>query len=1009
MNDNQLAIQLVQLPHQSEAIDAVLSAMGDCRISSQPAEPSVENYAANPVIEAVENIDVKMETGTGKTYVYTRLMFALHQYFGLFKFIIVVPSRAIKEGTKNFIQSSYAKQHFQQFYPGKRLNLQLINAGDFSTKNGKRKMFPTSLVQYVEAARNEQNSINCLLLNTHLLDRDKSQIYLNDYDQTFFGGATCPAEAIKLTRPIVIIDEPHRIKPGDKAFENIRKQFNPQLIIRFGATFPEKKGGGKEYFRGSPVYELGAVEAFNSGLVKAIDIIYPDIPGVTDPANALKYKVKSINSGMKKSVVFQKVTRTGGTVEREKTLGLGDRLSVIDAVFEGDVTLDQIKSQSKAFLSNEIELGVGMELFAQTFTTAYQELILQQAIDVHFEKEIENFFRPQSGVNAPKIKTISLFFIDSIPSYRDADGWLKEKFEKLLTNKLDKLISQYKSKTSQREIEYCEYLQATRSNLADAHGGYFSKDWGEPDESAVAEEREDILHKERTLTFRKESGEWNVRRFFFSKWTLREGWDNPNVFVIAKMRTSGSDTSKLQEVGRGLRLPVDERGNRLSEEEFRLTYLIDYSERGFAQKLVGEINSDAPVKIDSDKVTDKTIRLILQSQNADIGVMDEKAFSEARNAVLERLDELGIIKRDNSFKKGGYEKLLVEYPRLVETLNKNKVTERSDKEKPARPKVKLRLKNWEKIKDFWNKVTKRYMLEFERLNDGDLETMLANILSDNGGKEIFVKPQVGSHTFGLQRGETKADNISITESVKLLDSSLGTLSYGEFLRQLHRQTSIPLALLAMKIAERLRELQEVSRNINELLNTTSVSNFVSAFQREFRETFAQKYQYRRLDFSAKTSVFSANGSPVTEFEQGVVGTNEAKDVKDDKRNLYEPPFRYDSDLEHDVLKLTPSDEVIVFGKLPRKSIKVPTYTGGTTTPDFVYAIKHKKDTDITLHLIVETKAQDLRGAEQIAIAAQKKLFENLLGVKWDLANYASDVEGMLQLLISTNGKNNATE
>jgi type III restriction enzyme len=148
-------------------------------------------------------------------------------------------------------------------------------------------------------------------------------------------------------------------------------------------------------------------------------------------------------------------------------------------------------------------------------------------------------------------------------------------------------------------------------------------------------------------------------------------------------------------------------------------------------------------------------------------------------------------------------------------------------------------------------------------------------------------------------------------------------------------------------------------------------------------------------------VFDRNGSWLPELEAGVVGTSEAKDVKNDMRNLYEPPFRYDSDLEHEVLKLVPQDEVVVFGKLPRRSIKVPTYTGGTTTPDFVFAIQRKGETDITLHLIVETKAKDLRGAEQIAIAAQKKLFDNVLGVKWDLANVASDVSGMLQLLINT--------
>ncbi|GMO32238.1 MAG: type III restriction-modification system endonuclease [Termitinemataceae bacterium] len=1001
MSNNSLAIQLVQLPHQDDAINAVLAAMGAWQNQQAPEQSA----GANPELKGIDNIDVKMETGTGKTYVYTRLMFALHQQFRLFKFIIVVPSLAIKEGTKNFIESSYAKQHFQQFYPGKRLNLQLINAGDFTTKNGKRKMFPTDLVQYVEATKNEQNSINCLLLNMHLLDRDGAKIYDSDFDQTLFGGATCPAEAIALTRPIVIIDEPHRIKPGDKAFENIKNQFNPQLIIRFGATFPEKSGV-KEYFRGEPVYDLASVQAFNSGLVKAIDVTYPDIPAVDDAATALKYKITGIDSAAK-SVVFQKISKGDGPGNRPKELRLGDSLSVIDPAFEGNVTLDLVKSKTKAFLSNEFELNVGMELFAEIFTSSYQELILQQAIDTHFEKETENFFRPQSGINAPKIKTISLFFIDSIASYRDADGWLKTKFEQLLTAKLDALLTQYKSKTAPREVEYYEFLQATRRNSAASHGGYFAKDWGEPDESAVAEEREDILHKERTLTFKKENGDWNIRRFFFSKWTLREGWDNPNVFVIAKMRTSGSETSKLQEVGRGLRLPVDERGNRLSEEEFRLTYLIDYSEKGFAAKLVGEINSDAPIKIDQVTVTDATIKLILQSQDVDVKALekDAKAFSEAKEKVLTHLDELDIIKRNNDFKECGYEKLLEEYPNLVATLNKTKVTERSGKEKPARPKIKLRLQNWEKIRGFWEKVTQRYMLEFDRLKAGELEKLLDDILSpiSNGAyKDIFVKPQIGKHTFGLQRGEEKDADVSLTESIAFLDSILGTLRYGEFLRLIHKQTLIPLPLLERKIGEQLLELHKAGNEVNPLINTTTVANFVTAFQRVFQKTFAQKYQYRSLDFSAKTSVFAVDGSWMPELDAGV-GTSDAKDVKDDERNLYEPPFRYDSEPEHDVLKMVPPPEVVVFGKLPRRSIKVPTYIGGTTTPDFVYAIKHKGETDISLHLVVEMKAEDKRGKEQIAIKAQSEMFKNIPSLHWALTTYACDVEGVLQMLINSKG------
>ncbi|MDR0835841.1 MAG: hypothetical protein LBN11_04585, partial [Tannerella sp.] len=403
--------------------------------------------------------------------------------------------------------------------------------------------------------------------------------------------------------------------------------------------------------------------------------------------------------------------------------------------------------------------------------------------------------------------------------------------------------------------------------------------------------------------------------------------------------------------------------------------------------------------------------LILQSQEVVSGqlLVDSEEYKAAKNDLLKHLVELNIINRDDTFKEGGYEKLLEEYPNLIATLKKSKVTERSGKEKPTRPKIKLRLQNWEKIRGFWEKVTQRYMLEFERLKAGELEKLLEVILSADSDKDIFVKPQIGKHTFGLLRGEENNADVGLTESVTFLDSTLGTLYYGEFLRLIHKQTLIPVPLLMRKIGEQLRELHIAGNEVNPLLNTTTVANFVSAFQKVFQKTFAQKYQYRSLDFRAQTSVFAVDGSWLTELEAGVVGTSDAKDIKDDERNLYEPPFRYDSDLEHDVLRLVPADEVVVFGKLPRRSIKVPTYTGGTTTPDFVYAIKRKDEKDISLHFVVEMKAEDKRGKEQIAIEAQSELFKNIPTLYWNVENLVSELEGTLKMLINSKETSSATK
>lgn len=249
-----MKILLEELPHQEESLKAILENFTG--IDNAANDSDVDYVYANPLIRGryneISNIDVKMETGTGKTYVYTRLMYEMHQQYGIFKFVIVVPSPAIKEGAKNFIQSDYAKQHFSQFYENVRIELNVINAGDFKSKSGRRN-FPAQLLNFVEGSRQNSNTIEVLLINADML-RSKS-MRNNDYDQTLIGGTTSPIEAIQDTRPVVIIDEPHRF-PRDKANYQSIEAIKPQVIIRFGATFPEVTTGKgsnkitkKDYYR----------------------------------------------------------------------------------------------------------------------------------------------------------------------------------------------------------------------------------------------------------------------------------------------------------------------------------------------------------------------------------------------------------------------------------------------------------------------------------------------------------------------------------------------------------------------------------------------------------------------------------------------------------------------------------------------------------------------------------------------------------------------------------------
>ncbi|EGQ0294084.1 type III restriction-modification system endonuclease, partial [Staphylococcus pseudintermedius] len=656
-----MKIRLVELKHQKAALNAIIDKFPGIDLSEsnyQDINSTFENPSIHGRFKNNNNIDIKMETGTGKTYVGTRMMYELHQKFGLFKFIVIVPSPAIKEGWRNFLTARYSEQHFDEHYENVKLDVNTINAGDFNTKSGRR-IFPPQLNNFIEGTKLNTNQIEVLLINVDMLK--SKNMSRDDYNQTLLNNYSSPFDALRATKPVVIIDEPHRF-PRDKKNYQVIEKLEPQMIVRFGATFPEIKKGTakkaiyvKDYYRNKPQFELNAVDSFNQGLVKGIDIYYPNL---TPEQARNRYIIDSVKS---KEIVLKKGNNRW-------TLGIGEKLATIDSLFEGDLTYSGAKT-----LSNELEVNKGMELIPGTFTTTYQEYIIKDAIDQHFEHEINNFMRDNLKVNfQPKVKTLSLFFIDSIKSYRDTDGWLKQTFERLLKIKLRKLIKEFEVKKLPREIEYLDFLKATYASLNSenqiVHAGYFGEDRGSGEEAIQAEVKDILKNKEKMLSFKDKNGNWITRRFLFSKWTLREGWDNPNVFVIAKLRTSGSENSKIQEVGRGLRLPVDETGHRLTQDEFpsRLSFLIGFDEKDFAEKLIGEINSDVDVKLSEDILTDEMINKIVEHRKQ----MNPHYNDEV---LLEQLDERNLINRKNEFKtdveidgvkKSGFDWFLELYPEI---------------------------------------------------------------------------------------------------------------------------------------------------------------------------------------------------------------------------------------------------------------------------------------------------------------------------------------------------------
>ena len=989
-----MQIQLKHLPHQTDAINAICKVLEDVRISTTNAihqnpiidiqdEAISRNISEiwngdvedlNPIPKSMQRtvddgilgIDAKLETGTGKTYVYTRLMYELNRQYGFNKFIILVPSTPIKEGTKNFIEANYSKIHFADIYPNVSLKLQVLNAQ--KNKSSGRKMFPSAIAEYARGTRLEKNRVHVLLTTDKML-LSKATMEKDDYDQTLLGEFTQPYKALEETRPIVIIDEPHRFKRENKAYQCLIDKIKPQCVIRFGATFPYA-GKSEEKDYNNLVYNLGACEAFNDQLVKGVAV------QTLEDADADDVNIKLMQvSHRPKSCVFR-------NEKTKKTFDLvpGDSLGIIDESFTG-ISVESIGKSDDCDISNGITLSnghviaVGDIIYSSIYGTTYQELMMKQAIDAHFVKEKENFLRGN------KIKTLSLFFIDSIYSYRgsDNDGKLRISFEKLLTQKLQEECAKIDqlNKKSSRMLEYKEYLEASLKDIKKTNGGYFSEDNSKADED-IQEEVDKILRdKESLISFKNEEEQWNTMRFIFSKWTLREGWDNPNVFTIAKLRSSGSEISKLQEVGRGLRLPVDEFGNRISGEQFYLNYIIDFTEKKFAENLINEINADVR--------TITSIRGVLSKVAKDRGVDENVLFAELLIG--------GYVDKDQNIIEDKRLEMMDKYPEFNTGLQQGKVI---DATKKKLGEVKIREERFSEVKELWSKINQKYYLTLDDINDEELGNAVKSILES----DIFEEQLIHAKEKRTTKGEDGLVEIKeSTAGYHVIDSSM---PYGEFLRRVQSNTGIPMEIMHSNIIE-----YNLKHPINaKLFNKTSLHNFIFKFQEWLESSFMKRFSYKKLEVSTtETSLTDIDGNVKKAIPQGSVGIMRSDSLSVPAKFLYES-FVYDSPKERETIENSGIDEVVVFGKIPRSSIRVPLYYGGTTSPDFMYVLK-KPSGEHIINFIVETKDvkkdSGLRNDEKMRIQSAKKFFETLkedgLNVSFEKQMKKDDIVTMIRKLV----------
>lgn len=877
-------------------------------------------------------LDISMETGTGKTYTYTQTIFELNRDLGIFKFIVVVPTRSIRAGTMSFLNSEASKDHFKQVY-GKEIKPFVLESGRRS--RGKKNFMPQAISDFVSSQNNDRN-IYVLIVNSGMLNSPTME---EAFDRNIIDrlDTSIPFKALAAIKPITIIDEPHKFNQQNKTWEKI-KQLNSQYIVRYGATF------NNEYE--NLLYELTAVDAFNQDLVKGITTYVEEFESDEN------ITVKLVSTDGKEAVFELSQYAENGKTKSSKRFSLtkGEMLSQIHPQM-ASLSINLL-NKSRIVLSNGLEMTKNAVINPYSYSESLQDRMLNKAIVNHFKLEKELLTRDV------KIKPLTLFFIDDIEGYRgekedDIGGELKAKVEALILAQAKSLLS------TETDPFYKKYLKKTIEQIDKTHGGYFSKD-NTGDDEKISQEVEEILHdKEQLLSLD------NPRRFIFSKWTLKEGWDNPNVFQICKLRSSGSETSKLQEVGRGLRLPVNQYMSRVKDETFDLNYYVDFTEKDFVEKLVNEINEKSNrLDIETiEKITDDVIERIL------------KAYPERyqdEDAVYNALDANEMINRNNTFKTGGFDAFKEQFAKIFESgLKPNKIKD-SNKTKET---VTIRTEKYLELKKLWEALNQKVILEYKFDNENHVKNLLKSFFIERFDQ---FKPQGIKTTVG--RIKTEGNQVIFEESILAEQDFLpiATMTYSQFLLNLSTRIKINKNTLHNVFYD-LLNLEKDPIDINLYLSEATIRTIYAGFSDFLLKNAISdfKIDYQQVSNRIHPTAFTdAKGNVLSNIDSANIGRLSEDGLAPD--NYFFDEIFFDSEIEKENIKAN-LQEIIVYTKIPKNSIKIPVAGGGSYSPDFAYVLKYK-DGKEQLNLVIESKGakkEDLRESEKNKIAHAELLFQSL--------------------------------
>ncbi len=866
------------------------------------------------------NCDILMETGTGKTFCFLECVYALHQNYHLSKFIVLTPSNAIKLGVLKSVEIT------REFFKSEYSNTHLESYEDVERFILASNHKCCVLVMTFSAFNKEKNTINQSCLENINL----------------FNGAKSYMQALASMRPIVIMDEPHRFL-GDKTKKYL-EQLNALITLRFGATFKDDYN--------NLIYALDSKKAFDCALVKSISVASV---GESDECFLELKEIKKIQNEYEAAINYTDLENKTKSVKVKEhdNLGVVTHISALE-----DYIVEKITKTEIRFLNGFNLLLDQKEPFSHLLE-GEQEVMLKEAIKSHFERE--------EGLFKKGIKALCMVFISGVNSYlseNEQPAKLALLFEKLYQQELEEVLKK------PLDENYRAYLERTKDAIYKVHGGYFAKSKKESDEAQVIALI--LKEKEKLLSFDSDL------RFIFSQWALQEGWDNPNVMTICKLAPSHSNITKLQQIGRGLRLAVNDKGERITKEHAdfdfvnELVVIVPQVEGDFVGAIQQEISEHSLIKqafsaeeLEKSGVVKKGYYGVLFEKLEGLG-FGEKTGDENfkltlnQNEFLKKEPELENLKNEKYLDLEKLKDFLKD--RLVGHFRVRNKNERKTE------KIKINKENFKKFETLWEGLNHQARIAYAM----DSESLIDEIV-----KKINASFKVSSKSVSVtmhKKVETMGNNAT-TEVFERESACVWSLH--EFISALSNKVKLSFKSV-VKVLEKIDEnkFNEIKKNEQEGLKRLE-ELFLEIIYQNIKDKIS--YQMRETTIkNRKNDAFYDEKGEIREFLDGSLRGDkyEIKNSSAQEKCLYENFMQVESEIEKDTIEESNDTKIIVFGKLPR--IKIPVGLNQTYSPDFGYVVENN---DKKVLLVVETKGveneNELRDEEKRKISTAKKFFEAL--------------------------------